>query len=543
MLIKPDHSSPLSEKTPDLRESNFLGIVILGLIFAIYLIIYWRCNQDINRVFVLGVIYVSFFFRFCQKQPKISFSSSWLSRLSGLLLIFIPLIRCRFILITEEGRDFQYLALVLCVISVIGYLILMTDFKGLNKFRKELLFLSVASVLITFISKIFIVTQDSSKHNFLTHITAKVATFFLWYLGFTPQNQGSLIAVNGGIVDVNLGCTGWALFMMLLQLACCVLFIFRPVLKNPFFPFLLALLISFILSIIRVMILALVVKDKVAFEYWHYGGGSSLFTSVGMILFWGIIFFRLPNALSLDLPPIDFRSRPHPFFIAVSVVLGIIFLSFGLFFSAIAGVNQIADYQFPEQIPLSDWQLVKREPLNLTAKPEKPKVSRPQGEDGETENLETVQANQVYHYKNDNHGLTVKANYIVNTSGDIKAYYEKFQELPKPEETIKKQTQDGSALYFVHEQQPSLAACINYQGKTTATESQFGRSLYTAASNNFQIFHVLNWLLGKGVLNDKRCLFLEASIDSSSSDRDRQLMTSWNELVSYWQKNFPSLRN
>ena len=543
MVTKPNSSLPILQKAFSFKDQNFLSLVILGLIFAIYLTIYWRCNEDINRVFVLGIIYACFFFKFYQKQNEISFSSSLGSRLVGLLLIFIPLIRTRFILIVEEGRDFQYLSLVLCLISVIGYVILITNFKGVEKFKKELLFLGVSSILIPFISKVFMLTQDRDKHNFLTVISAKTTTFFLWYLGFTPMNQGSLIEVNGGVVDVNLGCTGWALFMILMQLSCCVLFVFRSSLKNPFFPFIISFFISFILSIIRIIILSLVVKDKVAFQYWHYDEGASLFTSAGMILFWGIIFFKLPNSLSFDLPPVNFRDRLNPFLLTISVILGMIFLSFGLFFSPSAGVNTIASYKFPEQIPLSSWKMGESYPSSLTVKTLTSKVSPTQEGDSNTNNLETVLANQIYHYKNNNHLLTVNAHYIANTSGGIKNYHEKFQGLPKLEKTIEKQTKDGSFIYFIKAQQPSFIACINYQGKTTVTSSQFRRSLYTVGSNNFQVFHVLNWLLGRTVLNDKRCLLLEVSIDSQASDRDAQLMSAWTELVSYWQKNFPPLRN
>jgi hypothetical protein len=49
--------------------------------------------------------------------------------------------------------------------------------------------------------------------------------------------------------------------------------------------------------------------------------------------------------------------------------------------------------------------------------------------------------------------------------------------------------------------------------------------------------------MGKALLKDKRCLLLEASIDSRSPDRDAQLTAAWTELVSYWQNNFPPLRN
>jgi hypothetical protein len=110
MLIKSSNPVPTSPKNSSFKDHNFLSLVILGLIFAIYLTIYWRCNEDINRVFVLGIIYACFFFKFYQKQNEINFSSSLWSRLIGLLLIFIPLVRSRFILFIEEGSAFQYLS-------------------------------------------------------------------------------------------------------------------------------------------------------------------------------------------------------------------------------------------------------------------------------------------------------------------------------------------------------------------------------------------------------------------------------------------------
>jgi hypothetical protein len=116
--------------------------------------------------------------------------------------------------------------------------------------------------------------------------------------------------------------------------------------------------------------LALVVKDKVSFSYWHHGEGSSLFTSSSMILFWGIIFLKLPNSLSFDLPPVNFQVRRNPFLLTMSVILGLIFLS--LFFSPIAGVNQIAFYQFPNKIALTNWEFVDSHSSTLIGKNLKP---------------------------------------------------------------------------------------------------------------------------------------------------------------------------
>ncbi|MEB3123053.1 MAG: hypothetical protein VKL41_17755, partial [Snowella sp.] len=122
-----------------------------------------------------------------------------------------------------------------------------------------------------------------------------------------------------------------------------------------------------------------------------------------------------------------------------------------------------------------------------------------------------------------------------------KDYYKKFQQFSQFKNSIEKQDKDGSSLYFINGQQSSLTACVNPQGKTTVTSPQFIRSLYISTSSSH--IPLLNWLMGKALLNDQRCLLLEASIDSRSPDRDAQLMTVWTELVSYWKKNFPPLRN
>ena len=118
--------------------------------------------------------------------------------------------------------------------------------------------------------------------------------------------------------------------------------------------------------------MALVVKNDAVFDYWHGGDGSTLFTSAGMILFWGIIFLKLPNSLSFDLPSVNFRDRPNSFLLTISVILGLIFLNLSLFFSPIAGVNQIASYQLPDQIPLASWQIVDSHPYNWIGKNLKP---------------------------------------------------------------------------------------------------------------------------------------------------------------------------
>ena len=141
--------------------------------------------------------------------------------------------------------------------------------------------------------------------------------------------------------------------------------------------------------------MALVVKDKVAFDYWHHGQGSSLFTSASMILFWGIIFFKLPSSLSFDLPSVNFRDHPNPFLLTISVILGLIFLNLSLFFSPIAGVNQIASYQFPDKISLASWQIVDNHPSNLIGKNLKPDPASRTEQEVELDKLNKILSGRV----------------------------------------------------------------------------------------------------------------------------------------------------
>jgi cyanosortase A-associated protein len=299
--------------------------------------------------------------------------------------------------------------------------------------------------------------------------------------------------------------------------------------------------------------MALVVKDKVAFDYWHHGEGSSLFTSASMILFWGIIFLKLPSSLSFDLPSVKFRSHSNPFLLTISVILGFIFLSFGLFFSPIEGVNTISSYQFPDQIPLVNWKSVDSHASNLIGKNLKPDPSSREEYGIELDKLNKILAGRVYNYKNSSSELTVNANYIVNTLANINSYYYNLEKSSQLKNAVEKKEKEGFYLNFTNENKLYFTACVNSQGKTSVKSHQFINYFYThqimnyfykSSLINFKIDHIiLNSLMGKTLLNDKRCLLLEVSIDSRSPDRDAQLMSAWTELVSYWQKNFPPLRS
>jgi cyanosortase A-associated protein len=491
MLIKSNNPLPIPPKSFSFRDQNFLFLVILGLIFAIYLTIIWRFYKNFNAIFIEGIMYFCFLFRLSQKQDKIYFSSSFWPRITGVILTFVPLIRSITLFLQEDIFVSRPSLVSFVVISVLGYIIFITGFKGLKQFKKELLFfifiVCLFPLIVSALDYILYSTGQYS-HNFLTTFSAKLASFFLYYIGFLPENEGSIIHVNNGTVDVNFACTGWVLFLLLVRFSFCVLFVFRSSLKNPLFPFLLSLFISLILSIIRIMIMALVVKEEASFLYWHEGGGVGIFTSVAMISFWGIMFLKLPDSLFLDIEPINFGIRFHPFLLIIFALLSFIFLS-SIVFSFLSGeINQTASYtfKFPDQISLANWKTMDNYPSDIISKISKPRGSLDEARGREPSNsTNKILAGQIYHYKNNSNLLTVNAHYIINASGNIKDYYKKFQDLPQLKNTIEKEAKNGFYLYFLKNKQLSLTACVNHKGITTVTSTQFIKAISIFSLNNF----------------------------------------------------------
>ncbi|MBA4445422.1 hypothetical protein CEP10_08410 [Cylindrospermopsis raciborskii S07] len=54
---------------------------------------------------------------------------------------------------------------------------------------------------------------------------------------------------------------------------------------------------------------------------------------------------------------------------------------------------------------------------------------------------------------------------------------------------------------------------------------------------------LLDWVIGKRVLQDRRCLWIELSVPWESSLTDSEVMDIWQVIVNYWRSHFPPLRS
>jgi cyanoexosortase A len=169
-------------------------------------------------------------------------------------------------------------------LAALGLALLASGFQGLRQYWQPLVllfFLGIPEVLLSY--------SWLSSSTDISAATARLSTVMLWYSGFNVVRQGVNIYLPGGSVEVYPGCSGLELMMQLLGLSVLVL-ILLPLrwtwVQKIGLP-LVAMAIAFIVNGVRVALMAILVAQgqKGAFDYWHNGTGSLLFSGIAVLLF------------------------------------------------------------------------------------------------------------------------------------------------------------------------------------------------------------------------------------------------------------------
>lgn len=514
-------------------DRHAVCLVILAFLGGLQLLLYWRYTHELTQVLIQSIFVIALLRQVYQKQGKFIFVKDLPGNLLGIILILLLLVRARYIFFVEASVFWYAFAW----FTLIGYILLIGGTKGVKKFDREIIIyfaITLTPVLLQFITYKL---QDLP----VTVISAKLSSFLLWYMGFNSSTQGQMVYVNGGGIDIYMGCTGVPLFLELLRFSFLTTLVFRSLCRNLWLPFLLPLIISIPVSTVRLVIMALVVKDVSALKFWHGVQGGNLFVTFSMITFFGIILLTAPAQNNIqdniqgDLPRCQPRT-PLWLLLSSSVALILIFFSFIHTKSPIAGANTFPPYQFPSTFNLPGWQLqdTKSQPLIPVVKDDDP----PPGEN----NSDLPLSQRSYLYTNGDHQLMVDLRYIVNTFGEISGYYSSFQNLPKLDNSTQViiKNDDNYHIQSQGEGRKYWMACLNVEGKTTVTSSQFVsyfRRGYVEPTK------LLDWVIGKRVLQDRRCLWIELSVPRESSLTDSEVMDIWQVIVNYWRSHFPPLRS
>ncbi len=215
------------------------------------------------------------------KHSQLVFSSDLISVVIGTLILIPVLSKSASI----AGNDI--FLRVFPILSIAALALIASGIRNLKQYWQEILILLIFAIPPGLILLFF----DPSP------ITAQVSAFTLWGLGFQVSVQGVLISLPKGSIEVYSACAGVAMMLQLFGVALMYLFL-QPTKRHQkvLIPSI-ALTIAFLINALRVALMAVLVAlgDQNAFEYWHVGNGSLVFSTIAVILFCLLSQFLLPN--------------------------------------------------------------------------------------------------------------------------------------------------------------------------------------------------------------------------------------------------------
>jgi cyanoexosortase A len=242
---------------------------------ALHLILSWRIVGQSDQLIMSLLFWLSLGTLLARRQPQPAFSSNGLTSTLGAGLITLICLKSVSIIATESA----YVRILpgLAGLAMAG---LIVGFRLVHYWREGLL-------ILTFMIPTGLANQGLGMAIGMQAqlSVAQFATFLLHYLGFTVVRDGITISLPGGAVSVEYGCTGGDLAILLWQLSVPLVLLFSiPKGYRCWIPIMIVLL-TFLLSSIRVVIMALVVNAPEAFAYWHGHPGGQWFSMLAILLF------------------------------------------------------------------------------------------------------------------------------------------------------------------------------------------------------------------------------------------------------------------
>lgn len=268
-------AQPLSQKL--FNDKLWLLGITAGLI-AIHLTMTERLSQ--SELFSTSLLYWSAIaYLIWQKHEQLQLRSDGPSTVAGLLLVLLILVKSQAL----GTADFFLRLFPFLLVLAVG--LIASGWQGLKQYWRELL------ILVFLIPHSGLLSQllDISKS------TAQAATVFLWYSGFDVYRQGVYVVLPTGSVEVNPGCAGYNLIMQLAGTSVIFLVMYSTRWWQKVCLPVTAVLFGFLVNAIRVSIMAVLAasSNQTAFEYWHTGEGSVIFSAVAITLLGLFCFFTL----------------------------------------------------------------------------------------------------------------------------------------------------------------------------------------------------------------------------------------------------------
>lgn len=258
-----------------IKNAKFWLLGIAVTLTTLQLHLTWQSRHD-ELLEPSFLCWAAAWFLIWRKQLTLRFESGVTATILGLALIAWVLARSASISGYDSFLRFSPF------ISALGLGLLLSG-KKLNQHWRELLVLGFIAVPSTSLL---------STVN-ISGLTAEFATSILWYLGYPVLQQGVNIILPTGAVEVYEGCSGTELIFQLLTLAFLFLVLFPTNLIQKLIAPVSAIVIGFVINSIRVAIMAALfaASNRSAFDYWHIGAGSQVFSLIAVFLLGSFFYF------------------------------------------------------------------------------------------------------------------------------------------------------------------------------------------------------------------------------------------------------------
>jgi cyanoexosortase A len=261
-----------------LPRSQYWLLGIAAALVSIYMTLVWL-SGDVAHLGMSLIFYLVAGILLWEKRRALQLQSSLFSKLGGGLLVSAVFWQS-VVLLHDPTLTLPLLHPTLRVLPFVTALavgLLASGFKGLKQYQQEFtlfFFLGIPSVLSTFLPDI-------------SPITARFATFLLWYTGFNVSVQDVYVNLPTGSVKVYAGCSGIESMTYLLGIAVISLIMFPVSRTKQILVPIIALLIGFGVNTVRVALMAILAttQSQEAFHYWHEGDGSLIFGVVAVLIF------------------------------------------------------------------------------------------------------------------------------------------------------------------------------------------------------------------------------------------------------------------
>ncbi|MBW4552150.1 MAG: cyanoexosortase A [Aphanocapsa sp. GSE-SYN-MK-11-07L] len=271
-----------------LKRPDWLLWGVFGLLVSFYFSLMVKASYSYDHISAIALGLSAILYRLWQRRGKLKFYPSPIAWWSGVLLLFWVILKC--LVMPEEDTFLR----ILPAIAAFGFALIASGWRGLRQYWLE-------GIILLFFLTTTMPGVVSSELVQTSKLTASLTAGLLWSLGFDAYHQGIAVYLPQASVEVLGPCSPTIPIVRLLEMTVFFLAIYPTTWLQRFLLPIAAVAIAIGVNSFRIAILAVVnaARDLPAFDFWHHGTGSNIFSIINVIVFWLFweLLTRLPDWL------------------------------------------------------------------------------------------------------------------------------------------------------------------------------------------------------------------------------------------------------